>query len=78
MLQHTGAADSVSTYLRLMATAYGKTIQLVRTARTHNSTGGVLIWGAGQVNVLQEYKTDLDFAAMVDSLLLNYTDKYAC
>ncbi len=35
MLQHTGAADSVSTYLRLMATAYGKTIQLVRTARTH-------------------------------------------
>jgi hypothetical protein len=28
-----------------------------------------------QVAVLQEYKTDLDFAAMVDSLLLNYTDK---
>ncbi|ELR13552.1 exocyst complex component 5, putative [Acanthamoeba castellanii str. Neff] len=56
MLQHTGAADSVLTYLRLMATAYGKTIQLV--------------------NVLQEYKTDLDFAAMVDSLLLNYTDNY--
>ena len=38
----------------------------------------MLKWGTGQVNVLQEYKTDLDFAAMVDSLLLNYTDKYAC
>ncbi len=38
----------------------------------------MLIWCVRQVNVLQEYKTDLDFAAMVDSLLLNYTDKYAC
>lgn len=26
--------------------------------------------------MLQEYKTELDFASMVDSLLLNYTDKY--
>jgi hypothetical protein len=34
MLQHTGGADSVLTYLRLLATAYGKTMQLVPSTRT--------------------------------------------
>jgi hypothetical protein len=79
MLQHSGTADSVYIYLKLLATAFGKTNQLVlatrarsRVPHSHLDTNASVLL---QVAVLQEYKTDLDFAAMVDSLLLNYTDK---